>query len=220
VKTIFGFLLQSSTYTAEVPTNVESEFDLASTIGFSPSAPVQIQSAVQNRVDFAEFGWFKSFEAQARGTRVDVYLTKADPDAIMPVWHVGDRYLWMQLRDRGQEGRSQVLASIVNGVQINEDAFSIPRVRLNGGLVPGNPLTHEINRDHAVFQVHGTTQTLVFRHDESLGTEKTVVSGDFASVSAATDLGVTVLYGGPARKAKELTATARAVAESLELVSR
>jgi hypothetical protein len=220
VKTIFGFMLQSETYAAEVPIDIEPKYWLASTIGFAPSTPVQIQCTTQDQVDFSEFGWSKAFDAEARGNHVDVYQSRDDPEAIMPIWRIGRNCIWMQLRDRSQEGRSQVLANVVSGVQIADDQFSIPRVRLLGGLVPGNPFTHEINRDHAVYQVRGTTQTLVFRHDESLGEDKKVITGDFASVSATTKLGVSVLYGGPAVEAEALAETAHAVAASLQLVNR
>lgn len=220
MKTRFGFLLQSETFTAELPDDVERDFQLAATAGLSPAAPISIQCASRKQVDFSEFGWKKSFEANAGGMRIDVYKSDADPAATMPVWHLESSYIWMQLRGDTTESSSQLLATFVSGLRVDRDSWGMPRVRLHGGLVPGNPYTHTINRDHAIYQVRNTTQTIVFRNDGALASDGVSIEGDFASITVATPSGISVIYGGASSRRDALTSTAREIASSLRRIDR
>jgi hypothetical protein len=61
--------------------------------------------------------------------------------------------------------------------------------------------------------IPGTTQVLVFRFDEGLGSDGGRISGEHARVNVATRLGVTVEISGLAKDRKVLSGWANEMAE-------
>jgi hypothetical protein len=218
MQSTFGFLLQTQVYTVELPDGTSPDFELACTVGFSPAAPLGIHVAPSQRADFDSFGWAHQFQASVGDSVVDVYHSPADPAASMPSWQVGKYTCWSQIRPGDTSSRSKVLGDYIAGLQFSTDSFGIPRLRLRGGIVPGNPFTQPGNRDQAVYLFPGTTNTLVLRFDEGLASDGGLVDGNFISVVVGTKFGITVLLSGDVANQADVEATANSIANSLQLV--
>jgi hypothetical protein len=212
----FGFLLQSGTFTAEVPDGVDTAFEQASSAGLNPGSPTALQCAPKSHLDFAALGW--SNPVGVPGATQDLQIYRGDdPTAVWPVWDLGTHYAWVQLTGHTSGPPAEFVTRFVDGLAFEIDARGIPRASLSNGLARGNPYTFNLSRDHVFYELEG--RLLTFRYDGSLGVGRNGRDGDTALVTVTTSLGISVVHDGPLGLKDELLSIANEAAASLEQVA-
>lgn len=212
--------LDRRTFRATVPSDASGSFQASTSIGVTPAAALAVQAAPTSHQSFRD-GWRHVFQANSGGQDVDVYERVDDTASVMPVWNLGSFQVWMQLRPDVGGTRSELLGLLLNGLQVELDASGIPRVALRSRLVPGNPTTNALNRDHVMFYAaQGKIPwSVIFRRDDAFAEDGTLRDGPISIARVRTASGITVLCDGPSADAVELQDVARQTAASLELVA-
>ena len=215
MQTTFGFLLQSGTFSADVPDGVDLGFEQAASAGLNPGSPTALQCAPKSHLDFAELGWGNP--AGLIGTPANVqFFTSDDPAAVWPVWDLDTHYAWVQLEGKNTRPSADLVTSFVNGVDFEIDGDGVPRASLSNGFARGNPYTFNVSRDHVFYGLDG--RLLTFRYDGSLGVGRNSRDGNNALITLTTPLGISVVHNGPFGLKDELMSIASQAAASIQQV--
>jgi hypothetical protein len=213
MKTLFGFLTSTHTYSAELPAAMSAQPELYGVFSIDGDSR-SLHYAPAGRFDDGHAGLRKVGEQTHGNTPVTIYAN-ADPPLTMPYWNLGRGFVWTHFVE--QSAGNSRLDTVLAGLTVALDRRGLPRVSVGSPFARGNVRLPD-ERDRVVYAVAGARPafgSIVFSDTGALGTDGVQTGSQGVIVSAHSMLGVTVTADGPTALRGDLERIVRDAAASI-----